>query len=51
MPLEGVSEGVSEYRGGALGGDVGAGLGHLGSRREAPRAEDLAREPNGLPGA
>ena len=38
--LEGVSEGVSECRGRALGGGVGKGLGALHSRRESPRAED-----------
>ena len=34
-----VLEGISEYRGRALGGCVGAGLRSVGSR-EDPRAED-----------
>ena len=38
--LEGVLEGVSECRGGALAGGEGAGLVLCRGRREAPRAED-----------
>ena len=38
--LEGVSEGVSECRGGALGGERRGGTWALRGRREALRAED-----------
>ena len=49
--LEGVSEEVSEGRGGALGEGCRGGAWALHGRREAPRAEDEAREPSRRPGA